>query len=110
MCRNLKLLHMWENFRILHICHAQKSEIYPNDKFVLHRHICGICDKYIYEVCIYISILYGDNNDPNLPSTETSLDELLVGESGCADKASLSKVCLESESENETDISKVSIV
>ena len=63
-----------------------------------------------YEICIYISILYGDNNDPNLPSTETSLDELLVGESGCADKASLSKVCLESESENETDISKVSIV
>ena len=50
MWRNLKLIHMWRNFRILHICQAQKSEISPHDKFVLHRYICGICDK--YEVCI----------------------------------------------------------
>ena len=32
----------------------------------------------------------GDNEDDrHLPSTETSLDELLVGEGGCADQASL---------------------
>ena len=32
----------------------------------------------------------GDNEDDrHLPPTETSLDELLVGEGGCADQASL---------------------
>ena len=67
MCRNLKLLHMWENFRILHICHAQKYEIYPNDKFVLHRHICGICDKYIWGMHLHIySIWWQQWSKPSL--------------------------------------------
>ena len=53
-------------------------------------------------------IIYGDgaNDNRHLPSTETSLDELLMGEGGCADEASLSKVYLESESENETVLFK----
>ena len=49
MRRNLKSLHMWRKFRILPICHAQKSEISPHDKFFLHGYIREIRDK--YEVC-----------------------------------------------------------
>ena len=56
MCRNLKLLHMWRNFRFLHICHAYKSEISPHDKFFSTYLICDICDK--YQVCsIYEMVL-----------------------------------------------------
>ena len=56
---------MWRNIRFLHICHAEKFEIFshveksqispqkfeisPHDKFFLHVYIRGICDK--YEVC-----------------------------------------------------------
>ena len=29
---------MWRNFRFLHICHAQKFEISPHDRFFLHGH------------------------------------------------------------------------
>ena len=66
-------------------------------------------------------IIYGDgaNDNRHLPSTEASLDELLMGEGGradeaslcyycyhccyfyCADEASLSKLFLESEIEKE---------
>ena len=35
-----------ENFRFLHICHAQQFEIFPHDKFFLHGYIRGIGDKY----------------------------------------------------------------
>ena len=38
MWRNVKLLHMWWNFRFLHICHVKKFEISPHDRFFLHGH------------------------------------------------------------------------
>ena len=44
MWRNWKFLHMWRN-RFLPICHIQKSEISPHEKF-LYIYICGIGDKY----------------------------------------------------------------
>ena len=46
MWRNLKLLHMWRNFRFRHISHAYISEISPHDKFFSTYLICEICDKY----------------------------------------------------------------
>ena len=37
--RNVKLIPMWRNFIFLHICHVQKFEIPPYDRFVLHGHL-----------------------------------------------------------------------
>ena len=37
---------MWRNLRFLHIFHAQKFEISPQDNFFLHGYIRGIRDKY----------------------------------------------------------------
>ena len=37
--RNLKFLHMWTNFRILHICQVDKSEISPHDRCGLFSHV-----------------------------------------------------------------------
>ena len=47
--RNLKLIHMGMNFRLLHICHVQEFEISPHDRFFLHGHRPWVRDK--YEVC-----------------------------------------------------------
>ena len=40
---------MWRNFRFLLICHVQKFEISPHDRFSLHGHRPCVRDK--YEVC-----------------------------------------------------------
>ena len=37
---------MWRNFRFLHICHVQKFEICPHDRFFLHGHRLCVRDKY----------------------------------------------------------------
>ena len=46
---NVKLIHMWRNFRFLLICHVQKFEISPHDRFFLHGHRPCVRDK--YQVC-----------------------------------------------------------
>ena len=43
---------MWRNFRFLRICHVQKFEISPHDRFFLHGHRPCVRDK--YEVCTVI--------------------------------------------------------
>ena len=52
--------------------------------------------QHLQTVCLrlHMMIIYGDgaNDNRHLPSTEASLDELLMGEGGRADEASLSKV------------------
>ena len=40
---------MWRNFRFLLICHVQKFEISPHDRFFLHGHRPCVRDK--YQVC-----------------------------------------------------------
>ena len=50
---NVKLIHMWRNFRFLLICHVQKFEISPHDRFFLHGHRPCVRDKYqVCTVCI----------------------------------------------------------
>ena len=41
--------HNERDFRFLHICHVQKFEISPHDRFFLHGHCPCVRDK--YEVC-----------------------------------------------------------
>ena len=43
---------MWRNVRFLLICHVQKFEISPHDRFFLHGHRPCVRDK--YEVCTVI--------------------------------------------------------
>ena len=43
--------HMWRNFRCLHICHVEKFEITPHDRFFLHRHRLW-CLWQIWGMCI----------------------------------------------------------
>ena len=43
---NVKLIHMWRNFRFLLISHVQKFEISPHDRFFLHGHRPCFRDKY----------------------------------------------------------------
>ena len=42
----MKLIHLWKNFRFLNICHVQKFEISPHDRFFLHGHCPCVRDKY----------------------------------------------------------------
>ena len=50
---NVKLIHMWRNFRFLLICHVQKFEIPPHDRFFLNGHRPCVRDK--YQVWLFIS-------------------------------------------------------
>ena len=56
MWRNLKFLHVADvkKFRFLHICHVDKSEISPHDRFFSTDIIRDIRDK--YEVCVIFCI------------------------------------------------------
>ena len=38
MGKHLKFIHMWRNFRNLHICYVEKLEISPHDIFFLHEY------------------------------------------------------------------------
>ena len=49
---NVKLIHMWRNFRYLLICHVQKFEFSPHDRFFLHGHRPCVRDK--YQVWVYV--------------------------------------------------------
>ena len=44
---------MWMYFRLLHICHVQKFEIPPHDRFFLNGHRPCVRDK--YQVWLFIS-------------------------------------------------------
>ena len=50
----MKLIHMWRTFIFLLICHVQKFEISPHDRFFLHGHRPCVRDK--YEVCASIHV------------------------------------------------------
>ena len=46
MWYNVKLIHLWKNFRFLNIYHVQKFEISPHDRFFLHGPGPWARDKY----------------------------------------------------------------
>ena len=64
MGRHLKFLHMWRNFRNLHICYVEKLEISPHDIFFLHEYnswyswqIWGLCCNYLLKMLQVLTTL-----------------------------------------------------
>ena len=58
---NVKLIHMWRNFRFLLILHVQKFEISPHDRFFLHGHRPCVRDKYeVWSLWLSLSLWLSD--------------------------------------------------